>query len=97
MTLRCTIEIVPHGDENQKSNICRLDISNQGQVRYLGFGHEVCGYSVKLFRYNNEAQQNMLKVPEWEFEIERSIEEHDRRDGAISLVQKATTLMENEL
>jgi len=90
LTLRCTIEIVPHGDEERKSNICRLDISNVGRSIDYGFGHVHCDYSVKLFRYNNGPQQDILKVPEWELEQEDYVVAHDRRDGAVSLVHKAT-------
>ena len=42
MTLRCVIEIVPHGEEQYKEPIFRLDISNQGLIRDEGFGHQVC-------------------------------------------------------
>lgn len=97
MTLRCTIEIVPHGKESQKYDICRIDISNTGLIKNLGFGHEICSYNVKLYRHNNDFQQDAFKWPEWELVQEGDIPEHDRRDGCVSLVMKASELMENAL
>lgn len=97
MTLRCTIEIVPYGDENRKSEICRLDISNTGTVRDEGFGHQICSYSVKLFRHNNAMEQNVCGAPKWELIGQEKIKEHDRRDGAVALVKEACWLMEEAL
>ena len=37
--------------------------------------------------------RQLLKSKEWELEQEGEIAEHDRRDGAIELVRKATFLM----
>lgn len=97
MTLRCTIEIIPHRNEAYKSFICRLDISNQGLIRNNGFGHEVCKYSVKLWKHNNAMIRDLLKEKEWELSSEGEIAEHDRRDGAIELVRKASFLMKDKL
>lgn len=97
MTLRCLIQIVPFGREEHKEDICRLDISNIKTVRNEGFGHEICKYSVSLFRYNNSTVRDLLKAEEWELTSEGEIAEHDRRDGAIELVRKATELMKDRL
>jgi hypothetical protein len=97
MTLRCTIEIVPYGNEANKSLICRLDISNIEQLRDEGFGHQICKYSVKLFRHNNPNMRQLMEEKEWELSAEGEIAEHDRRDGAVELVRKATFLMKDKL
>lgn len=97
MTLRATIEIVPYGNEKYKSPICRLDISNIGVIRDEGFGHTICKYSVKLWKHNNPIVRDLLKEKEWELTSEGEIAEHDRRDGAIELVRKASFLMSDKL
>lgn len=94
MTLRVNIEIVPYGNEEAVYPVFRIDISNLGMIRNLGFGHEICTYQADLYRYNNETQQNLLDAPTWEKVRSVSIEEHDRRDGSIELVRKATSLLE---
>lgn len=95
MTLRVNLEVVPFGNEEQIYPIFRLDISNLGMVRNDGFGHVVCRYSVKKFRYLNETMRRIFKTSEeWELEKEALIEEHDRRDGAIELVRKACEISE---
>lgn len=93
MTLRCTIEIVPHGIEEHKSPVCRLDISNTGVLRDNGFGHVVCKYDVKLWRHNNLMMRQVLHENEWILEDHGIVEEHDRRDGALELVRKATEVV----
>lgn len=97
MTLRCTIEIVPYGVERNKHEICRLDISNIETIRDEGFGHTICKYLVRLFRHNNPVVRDLLKTTEWEHVADGEIAEHDRRDGAIELVRKATFLMHDKL
>jgi len=97
MTLRCTIEIVPYGEEKYKEPIFRLDISNIGLVRNEGFGHDVCRYSVRLFKHNNAMMRDIMKEKEWELSSEGEIAEHDRRDGAVELVRKAAFLMHDKL
>ena len=95
MTLRATIEIVPHGNEAAKRNIYRLNIHNVGLVRDLGFGHEICRYRVDVQAaiFKAEALGNMDDPKEWETIDVDWIEEHDRRDGAVSLVGKAADLV----
>ena len=97
MTLRATIEIIPHGNEAYRDVICRLDISNIGMVENKGFGHEICNYSVKLWKHNNPMVRDLLKEKEWNLVSEGEIGGHDRRDGAIELVRKATELMKDKL
>ena len=51
MTLRVDISIVPFGQEDLKSGIFRLDISNHGEIRNEGFGNVICKYKMKMYRY----------------------------------------------
>lgn len=96
MTLRCTIEIVPYGQEDMKQELFKLDISNIEEVENQGFGHVLCKYNVKQYRYNNETMRRVMKTDEeWELEREFEIPVHNRRDGAISLVEKAVTFIEH--
>lgn len=94
MILRCTIEIIPYGDEKFKLPVCRLDISNIGMIRNDGFGHEISKYDVKLWRHNNPTIRQLLKKSEWVLDEEGVIEEHNRRDGTIKLVHKATGVVD---
>ena len=96
MTLRISIGIVPFGDEENKYEIFRIDVSNQGTVRNLGFGHEICKYKAELFRKNTEVMQELLNYSEWTKEGEFIVEEHDRRDGAIELARKVTAALSDE-
>jgi hypothetical protein len=96
MTLRVTIEIVPHGMEDQKQGIYKFDIHNTGVVRDEGFGHVVCSYKAELFKFNTETMQKLLGSQEWEKEVEYIIKEHDRRDGSIELARKVTTAFAEE-
>lgn len=95
MTLRATIEIVPYGDESQKREIYRLDVSNIGNLRNEGFGNEICRYKATLFGrvldYFNPAPGEKWEVIDVSF-----IEEHNRRDGAVSLIRKAAELLEKQ-
>lgn len=88
MTIRVTIEIVPYGREDQKYPIFRIEGHNQGVVKNLGFGHEICKYDVELFRHHNEIEQTLLGVSEWQREGSFKIHEHDRRDGAVELARR---------
>ena len=88
MTIRVTIEIVPHGNENQKYPIFKIEGHNRGVVEDKGFGHVICKYDVELFRHHNETERMLLEVPEWEREGQFKIREHDRRDGAIELARR---------
>lgn len=95
MTLRATIEIIPHGNENNKRNIYRLNISNVGLVRNEGFGNEICRYRVEVQAaiFKSPILNNMDEEKEWETIDIDWIEEHNRRDGAINLVAKAANLV----
>jgi len=94
MTLRVTIETVPYGDETLKETIFHLDINNTGDVRDMGFGNVVCSYDVLLYQHYNETMQSR-GMPKFELEDELKLPEHNRRDGALSLVYKALALMED--
>ena len=96
MTLRVTIEIVPHGMEDQKHSIYKFDIHNTGLIRNDGFGHEICSYKAELFKFNNETMQELIGSPEWEKEGEFLVKEHDRRDGSIELARKVTAAFAEE-
>lgn len=96
MTLRCTIEIVPFGVEENKQELFKLDISNVEQIEDQGFGNVLCKYNVKQYRYLNETMRHFMKTDEeWELEREFEIPIHNRRDGPIALIQKATTFIEH--
>ena len=92
MTLRVTLEIVPFGDEDNKKEIYRMDISNIGIVNDIGFGHVVCKYKVGLY---GRVVELLRKPggPEYELIDVDFVEEHNRRDGAVALVEKACKLM----
>lgn len=93
MTLRATIEIVPFGDEERKEELYRLDISNVGIVRKLGFGNDICEYSVKVYRKSPSTLVTQYGFDEYTLELEDTIPQHNRRDGAVALVAKATKLV----
>lgn len=93
MTLRVDISIVPRGNEDEQYEIFRLDISNIGLIEDLGFGNQICRYLVKVYKINNDIIQRVARLPEQEFLFEEELDQHNRRDGAISLVQKATKLV----
>lgn len=89
MTLRATIEIVPFGNEDNKSEIYRVDISNQGETKNLGFGNVYCDYSVKIFK-KNLPYFIQKGEEEWELEYEEmDAFNHNRKDGALVCVGKA--------
>ncbi len=94
MTLRCTLEIIPFGEEKNKEELFRFDISNIEFIRNLGFGNEICKYNVRVWRKNNQTMQNLLKYDEYTLEREFDIPEHNRRDGAIELVRKVAEIYE---
>lgn len=58
MTLRVTLEIVPHGDESQKYVIRQLDIFNNGYVEGTGVAGGVYDYGV--IEINPEANSGGL-------------------------------------
>ncbi len=94
MTLRTTLEIIPFGNEDNKYSIFRINIHNIETLRNEGFGNIYCKYKVELQKYNNETIQKFGR-PEWETEEEFEIPEHNRRDGALSLVKKALDFLED--
>lgn len=77
MTLRVKFEIVPYGVESDTYEIGYVDISNIEEVENLGFGHSICNYSYKAFRNNEDEPFS-----------EGLVGGHDRRDGAIKLVER---------
>ena len=74
MTLRVTLEIVPHGDEARKYNIGYLNIHNTGDI---GLG--LCSYKAQQFSDG----ETLLK------ETADGTLEHNRQEGAWVLVKKA--------
>lgn len=96
MTLRISIDIIPHGNEDQKYEIYRIDVHNTGLVKNLGFGHEICSYKAELFKKSTETMVNLLDYKEWEKEGEWIVKEHDRRDGSIELARKVTAAFSEE-
>lgn len=87
MTLRVEFKIIPYGEEKDIFDIFRLDISNTGVVKDMGFGHQVCSYDAKLFKRSAHTMVESLGYPEWteEFEIKEVL--HDRRDGPLALAK----------
>lgn len=83
MTLRVTIEIVPYGNEDQKYEIYRMNIVNNGLIRDEGFGHQICKYEYSLLKPLPPILGGGFDV-----ETQGTIKEHDRRDGAIDLIRK---------
>lgn len=74
MTLRCTIEIVPFGVEENKRQIFRFDITNNGAVVD---GDDHCLYSVKVKNQDGELIRGYMGLV------------HRRSDGAVKLVKRA--------
>lgn len=95
MTLRVKLEIVPFGVENNSYEIYHVDISNTGLIRNLGFGHEICSYKYSVMKPIPPVIQKP-NGKQYEAEIEGEIEEHDRRDGSFSLIQKVLNNMEEK-
>lgn len=82
MTLRMTLEIVPFGSEDDKYQLCELDIWNIEEARNLGFGHAICRYGYRLNK------KPVGRYAEEEVLYQGVIPEHDRKDGALELVRK---------
>lgn len=95
--LRALITIVPYGDERHAEDLYRLDICNVKTLQRNGFGHDVCEYTVDVWQHNNETIRTRLGDPEWEQLPDRFKVIHDRRDGCISLVQKACLAVEDRI
>lgn len=88
MTLRCTLEIVPYGDESSKYLLREFDISNVGVVERQGFGHDLCAYWVDVYEptlADGRVLERAFPLPET----------HDRRDGAELLVAKVLETYES--
>ena len=96
MTLRITFEIVPYGEEANKFEIFRVDISNHGLIENKGFGHEICTYDAIFYRRNNETMQTQLGYSEYEAEQVLGGVLHDRRDGPHILVKKVLEKFEED-
>lgn len=89
MTLRVTLEIVPYGNERLKYEIFHANISNIGQIKDLGFGHQICKYKYEIKKPVPPVLMNLDPEMKTHYtEIKGEIAEHDRRDGAWSLVGK---------
>lgn len=82
MTLRVKLEIVPHGIEENTYDVAEINISNIGEVENLGFGHSICNYKYHCGVPIGETIETRA---------EGTIYNHDRRDGAIALVQRVLT------
>ena len=80
MTLRCDISIVPYGHEEHQRPISRLNIHNLGTLEDLGFGNVICRYQVEYFTLS--FSEEFTKISDTEVE-------HNRREGAETLVRKA--------
>lgn len=97
MILRCTIEAVPWGEEQEKHLLRRFDISNEMTVHRGAFGHDLCAYWVRVFRedknylYDGQYQRHPDRLEaEWPL-----MELHDRRDGPEELVRKVLDQFES--
>lgn len=84
MTLRVKLEVVPHGVEDHTYAIAEINISNVEEVENLGFGHSICNYKYHCTVPDLSKGVDMLRA-------EGMIYNHDRRDGAIKLVEKVLT------
>jgi hypothetical protein len=84
MTLRVTVEIVPYGDENYKTEIGRLDISNVGTVADKGLGHKICKYEVLQLEEFSSGTNREFRVWRWPY-----VAEHDRKNGFWKLLYLA--------
>jgi hypothetical protein len=90
MALRCTLEIIPFGDENHARTIRVFDISNDGTVHRGAFGNDLCAYWVKVF------DPKVSELSADSFETEFPLPElHNRRDGAEVLVMKVLETYES--
>ena len=77
MTLRCTLEIVPHGQEEDKLKIGVFNIHNVRTIEDLGFGNVYCEYRVDIKGTDkHEDDTDVFRV------------HHNRRNGAEELVRK---------
>lgn len=86
MTLRMTLEIVPFGVEENKHEIYHIDMNNTGVIEDKGFGHVVCSYEYFL----KKPIPPILMTqggPTHEIEGQGVVPSHDRRDGALALLQ----------
>jgi len=86
MTLRVDISIVPYGVEDDIYQINRIDISNTGLIKDLGFGNVYCSYEAKLYEAPLYAIRNGRDEEEPIDTI--IIPEHNRKDGALELVKR---------
>lgn len=82
MTLRVKLEIIPYGVEGNAYDVAEINISNIEEVENLGFGHSICNYKYHCSVPVGETMETRA---------EGMIYNHDRRDGAIELVQRVLT------
>jgi len=94
MTLRVDISIVPYGVEDEIYQINRIDISNIGVVRNLGFGNVYCSYEAKLYEAPLYAIRNGRDEEKPVDTI--IIPEHNRKDGALELVKRVLNELTKE-
>jgi len=78
MTLRVTLEIIPHGDESKNHEIGHLDINNIG---HAAFGH--CEYEILSFNTEQGSAGRFHKTIL-----------HRRNEGAWALAEKAINELE---
>lgn len=88
MTMSVSISIAPYGDRQAEYVIYRADISNQGVIRNMGFGHLICKYKYQIYKPVPPTLRKDPDVEEYELEAHGEIPEHDRRDGPWVLIQK---------
>ena len=80
MTLRCKLEIVPYGVEEDAYEICRIDISSQGPVsppECTLENYPVYNYTAKFYKNSDH----------YLCDIVENIH-HVREDGALALVEE---------
>ena len=74
MTLRCTLEIIPFGDEEKKRVIRTLNISNVSFTEETPDGYNIYVIEVDDYKNYNDKTPRVL---------------HKREDGAEELVRKS--------
>lgn len=74
MTLRVTLSIVPFGDEDNSRVIQEINISNLGPSDKNLLRSDVCEYGIEVDKY---------KTGEYDYRVV-----HDRKDGAVVLVER---------
>lgn len=88
-----TIEIDQYGEGHTIYPIYKLHIGNLEEVQNLGFGNVICNYVIQLYKTIPSTLREEDE-DEWEL-IHTDYITHNRRDGAVELVRKATELMKD--